>query len=158
MIPINNPSFHAGYLKILEIPKGARHLLVQEFKGTPHILGKRREVKFISKNSASGFVRTNVISCPSGKEPGNKSPLPQQWGWAPRVPSGDREGRHVGVQQHCGKRVYPDNRASEIWSSAHGQSITVITVRHLDCWLWAWTSCSCQSGPFRGRLQGHGVL
>lgn len=78
MIPINNPSFHAGYLKILEIPKGARHLLVQEFKGTPHILGKRREVKIISKNSASGFVRTHVISCPSGKEPGNKSPLPQQ--------------------------------------------------------------------------------
>lgn len=34
-----------GYLKILEIPKGARHLLIQEFKGTPHVLGKRREVK-----------------------------------------------------------------------------------------------------------------
>ena len=29
-----------GYLKILEIPKEARHLLIQEFKGTPHILGK----------------------------------------------------------------------------------------------------------------------
>ncbi|XP_035846688.1 A disintegrin and metalloproteinase with thrombospondin motifs 2-like isoform X2 [Sander lucioperca] len=27
-----------GYLKILEIPKGARHLLVQEFRETPHIL------------------------------------------------------------------------------------------------------------------------
>uniref|UniRef100_A0A3Q1JX00 Uncharacterized protein n=1 Tax=Anabas testudineus TaxID=64144 RepID=A0A3Q1JX00_ANATE len=25
-----------GYLKILEIPKGARHLLIQELKGTPH--------------------------------------------------------------------------------------------------------------------------
>lgn len=32
-----------GYLKILEIPKGARHLLIQEFKGTPHILGKCKE-------------------------------------------------------------------------------------------------------------------
>ncbi|XP_051793849.1 A disintegrin and metalloproteinase with thrombospondin motifs 2-like [Acanthochromis polyacanthus] len=27
-----------GYLKILEVPKGARHLLIQEFRGTPHIL------------------------------------------------------------------------------------------------------------------------
>ncbi|XP_068600876.1 A disintegrin and metalloproteinase with thrombospondin motifs 2-like [Brachionichthys hirsutus] len=27
-----------GFLKILEIPKGARHLLIQEFKKTPHIL------------------------------------------------------------------------------------------------------------------------
>nr|XP_033472598.1 A disintegrin and metalloproteinase with thrombospondin motifs 2-like [Epinephelus lanceolatus] len=30
-----------GYLKILEIPKGARHLLIQEFKETPHILAVR---------------------------------------------------------------------------------------------------------------------
>lgn len=28
-----------GFLKILEIPLGARHLLIREFKGTPHILG-----------------------------------------------------------------------------------------------------------------------
>ncbi|KPP78224.1 hypothetical protein Z043_102288 [Scleropages formosus] len=27
-----------GFLKILEIPRGARHLLIQEFKGTAHIL------------------------------------------------------------------------------------------------------------------------
>ncbi|CAL1572512.1 unnamed protein product [Knipowitschia caucasica] len=27
-----------GFLKMLEIPKGARHLLVQEFKSTPHVL------------------------------------------------------------------------------------------------------------------------
>ncbi|XP_059207613.1 A disintegrin and metalloproteinase with thrombospondin motifs 2-like [Centropristis striata] len=27
-----------GYLKILEIPKGSRHLLIQEFKGTPNVL------------------------------------------------------------------------------------------------------------------------
>ncbi|XP_015258580.1 PREDICTED: A disintegrin and metalloproteinase with thrombospondin motifs 2-like [Cyprinodon variegatus] len=27
-----------GYLKMLEIPKGARHLVIQEFKGTPHVL------------------------------------------------------------------------------------------------------------------------
>lgn len=27
----------------MDIPKGARHLLVQEFKGTLHILGKRTE-------------------------------------------------------------------------------------------------------------------
>uniref|UniRef100_A0A3B4H1W1 A disintegrin and metalloproteinase with thrombospondin motifs 2-like n=1 Tax=Pundamilia nyererei TaxID=303518 RepID=A0A3B4H1W1_9CICH len=32
-----------GYLKILEIPKGARHLLIQEFKGTPHILAMKNQ-------------------------------------------------------------------------------------------------------------------
>lgn len=30
-----------GFLKILEIPRGARHILIQEFKGSPHILGKQ---------------------------------------------------------------------------------------------------------------------
>ncbi|XP_034093131.1 A disintegrin and metalloproteinase with thrombospondin motifs 2-like [Gymnodraco acuticeps] len=34
-----------GYLKILEIPKGARHLLIQEFRGTPHILGEQGTMK-----------------------------------------------------------------------------------------------------------------
>ncbi|KAM3869026.1 A disintegrin and metalloproteinase with thrombospondin motifs 2 [Diretmus argenteus] len=33
-----------GYLKILEIPKGARHLLIQEFRGTPHILAVKNQV------------------------------------------------------------------------------------------------------------------
>ncbi|XP_068187014.1 A disintegrin and metalloproteinase with thrombospondin motifs 2-like [Antennarius striatus] len=32
-----------GYLKILEIPKGARHLLIQEFKKTPHILAMKNQ-------------------------------------------------------------------------------------------------------------------
>uniref|UniRef100_A0A3Q3ACX3 ADAM metallopeptidase with thrombospondin type 1 motif, 2a n=1 Tax=Kryptolebias marmoratus TaxID=37003 RepID=A0A3Q3ACX3_KRYMA len=32
-----------GYLKILDIPKGARHLLIQEFKGTPHILAVKNQ-------------------------------------------------------------------------------------------------------------------
>ena len=39
-----------GYLKILEIPKGARHLLIQEFKGTPHILGKRKGEDLVLSN------------------------------------------------------------------------------------------------------------
>lgn len=29
-----------GFLKILEIPRGARHIIIREFKGTPHILGR----------------------------------------------------------------------------------------------------------------------
>ncbi|KAJ7996439.1 hypothetical protein DPEC_G00237090 [Dallia pectoralis] len=32
-----------GFLKILEIPKGARHLLIQELKGTPHILAMKNQ-------------------------------------------------------------------------------------------------------------------
>lgn len=152
-------AFHAGYLKILEIPKGARHLLVQEFKGTPHILGKRRKVKFISKILASGNMRTRFFfPYRSGKEPGNRSPLPQQWGWAPCVPSGDREGSHVGVQQHWRERDHPDDRASEIWSSAYGQYITVVSSRHWNSWTWAFIYCSCRPGPVQGWFQGHSFL
>ncbi|KAJ8405496.1 hypothetical protein AAFF_G00319690 [Aldrovandia affinis] len=40
-----------GFLKILEIPRGARHLLIQEFKGTPHIVAV--------KNQASGHFFLN---------------------------------------------------------------------------------------------------
>uniref|UniRef100_A0A8C7VAA8 ADAM metallopeptidase with thrombospondin type 1 motif, 2a n=1 Tax=Oncorhynchus mykiss TaxID=8022 RepID=A0A8C7VAA8_ONCMY len=40
-----------GFLKILEIPRGARHLLIQEFKGTPHILAV--------KNQATGHLFLN---------------------------------------------------------------------------------------------------
>ncbi|XP_077596400.1 A disintegrin and metalloproteinase with thrombospondin motifs 2-like [Stigmatopora nigra] len=32
-----------GYLRILEIPRGARHLLVQEFKSTPHVLALKNQ-------------------------------------------------------------------------------------------------------------------
>ncbi|XP_057677390.1 A disintegrin and metalloproteinase with thrombospondin motifs 2-like [Corythoichthys intestinalis] len=32
-----------GYLKILDIPRGARHLLVQEFKRTPHVLALKNQ-------------------------------------------------------------------------------------------------------------------
>ncbi|XP_062867386.1 A disintegrin and metalloproteinase with thrombospondin motifs 2 [Trichomycterus rosablanca] len=32
-----------GFLKILEIPRGARHILIQEFKGTPHILAVKNQ-------------------------------------------------------------------------------------------------------------------
>lgn len=38
----NNELYYPGFLKIMEIPKGARHLLIQELQGTPHILGERK--------------------------------------------------------------------------------------------------------------------
>ncbi|KAG7465167.1 hypothetical protein MATL_G00173410 [Megalops atlanticus] len=41
-----------GFLRILEIPRGARHLLIQEFKGTPHILAV--------KNQATGHFFLNA--------------------------------------------------------------------------------------------------
>uniref|UniRef100_A0A8C9TYC3 ADAM metallopeptidase with thrombospondin type 1 motif 2 n=1 Tax=Scleropages formosus TaxID=113540 RepID=A0A8C9TYC3_SCLFO len=41
-----------GFLKILEIPRGARHLLIQEFKGTAHILAV--------KNQATGHFFLNA--------------------------------------------------------------------------------------------------
>lgn len=53
-----------GYLKILEIPKGARHLLIQEFKGTPHILGKNPERIQISYFPLV-FLKHPVFLCPA---------------------------------------------------------------------------------------------
>lgn len=51
-----------GYLKILEIPKGARHLLVQEFKGTPHILAvKNQETSHLFLNSEDEHPESRVV-------------------------------------------------------------------------------------------------
>ncbi|XP_041864822.1 A disintegrin and metalloproteinase with thrombospondin motifs 2-like isoform X2 [Melanotaenia boesemani] len=51
-----------GYLKILEIPKGARHLLIQEFKGTPHILAvKNQETGHLFLNYEDELPETRVV-------------------------------------------------------------------------------------------------
>uniref|UniRef100_A0A671TS65 ADAM metallopeptidase with thrombospondin type 1 motif, 2a n=1 Tax=Sparus aurata TaxID=8175 RepID=A0A671TS65_SPAAU len=51
-----------GYLKILEIPKGARHLLIQEFKGTPHILAvKNQDTGHLFLNDEDELPETRVV-------------------------------------------------------------------------------------------------
>ncbi|KAF7206779.1 A disintegrin and metalloproteinase with thrombospondin motifs 2-like, partial [Nothobranchius furzeri] len=51
-----------GYLKILEIPKGARHLLIQEFKGTPHILAiKNKETNHFFLNDEDELPESRVV-------------------------------------------------------------------------------------------------
>uniref|UniRef100_A0A4W6E7F8 ADAM metallopeptidase with thrombospondin type 1 motif, 2a n=1 Tax=Lates calcarifer TaxID=8187 RepID=A0A4W6E7F8_LATCA len=51
-----------GYLKILEIPKGARHLLIQEFKGTPHILAlKNLDTDHLFLNSEDELPESRVV-------------------------------------------------------------------------------------------------
>ncbi|KAM9788835.1 A disintegrin and metalloproteinase with thrombospondin motifs 2-like [Neosynchiropus ocellatus] len=51
-----------GYLKILEIPRGARHLMVQEFKGTPHILAvKNAETGHLFLNDDNDFPETRTV-------------------------------------------------------------------------------------------------
>ncbi|XP_030639748.1 A disintegrin and metalloproteinase with thrombospondin motifs 2 [Chanos chanos] len=47
-----NRSGKKGFLKVLEVPRGARHLLIQELKATPHILA--------AKNKASGQFFLNA--------------------------------------------------------------------------------------------------
>lgn len=52
----------SGYLKILEIPKGARHLLIQEFKGTPHVLAvKNQETGHLFLNDENEFPESRVV-------------------------------------------------------------------------------------------------
>ncbi|KAF6716168.1 A disintegrin and metalloproteinase with thrombospondin motifs 2 [Oryzias melastigma] len=48
---ITRPAKKQGFLKLLEIPRGARHLMIQELKATPHIL--------VVKNVASGLFFLN---------------------------------------------------------------------------------------------------
>uniref|UniRef100_A0A669CUV2 ADAM metallopeptidase with thrombospondin type 1 motif, 2a n=1 Tax=Oreochromis niloticus TaxID=8128 RepID=A0A669CUV2_ORENI len=51
-----------GYLKILEIPKGARHLLIQEFKGTPHILAmKNQDAGHVFLNDEHELPESRVV-------------------------------------------------------------------------------------------------
>ncbi|XP_035034405.1 A disintegrin and metalloproteinase with thrombospondin motifs 2 [Hippoglossus stenolepis] len=51
-----------GYLKILEIPKEARHLLIQEFKGTPHILAvKNQETGHLFLNDEDELPESRVV-------------------------------------------------------------------------------------------------
>ncbi|XP_076607376.1 A disintegrin and metalloproteinase with thrombospondin motifs 2-like isoform X1 [Chaetodon auriga] len=51
-----------GYLKILEIPKGARHLLIQEFKGTPHILAlNNQETGHLFLNDEDELPESRVV-------------------------------------------------------------------------------------------------
>ncbi|XP_056269966.1 A disintegrin and metalloproteinase with thrombospondin motifs 2-like isoform X2 [Pseudoliparis swirei] len=51
-----------GYLKILEIPKGARHLLIQDFKGTPHILAlTNQETGHLFLNEEDELPESRVV-------------------------------------------------------------------------------------------------
>ncbi|KAF6740009.1 A disintegrin and metalloproteinase with thrombospondin motifs 2 [Oryzias melastigma] len=51
-----------GYLKILEIPKGARHLLIQEFRGTPHVLSlKNLETGHFFLNNEAELPESRVV-------------------------------------------------------------------------------------------------
>nr|XP_061818785.1 A disintegrin and metalloproteinase with thrombospondin motifs 2-like [Nerophis lumbriciformis] len=51
-----------GYLKILEIPRGARHLLVQEFRRTPHVLAvKNQETGHLFLNDEDDVPASRVL-------------------------------------------------------------------------------------------------
>ncbi|KAM6984252.1 A disintegrin and metalloproteinase with thrombospondin motifs 2-like [Tautogolabrus adspersus] len=51
-----------GYLKILEIPKGARHLLIQEFRETSHILAmKNQETGHLFLNDEDELPDSRVL-------------------------------------------------------------------------------------------------
>uniref|UniRef100_A0A8D3DWS7 ADAM metallopeptidase with thrombospondin type 1 motif, 2 n=1 Tax=Scophthalmus maximus TaxID=52904 RepID=A0A8D3DWS7_SCOMX len=55
-------NFTRSYLKILEIPKGARHLLIQEFKGTPHVLAvKNLETGHLFLNDEDELPESRVV-------------------------------------------------------------------------------------------------
>nr|XP_055035395.1 A disintegrin and metalloproteinase with thrombospondin motifs 2 isoform X1 [Misgurnus anguillicaudatus] len=51
-----------GFLKILEIPRGARHILIREFKGTPHILAvKNQATDQVFLNDEDDFPESRTV-------------------------------------------------------------------------------------------------
>ncbi|XP_054902600.1 A disintegrin and metalloproteinase with thrombospondin motifs 2-like isoform X1 [Poeciliopsis prolifica] len=51
-----------GYLKMLEIPKGARRLVIQEFKGSPHTLAvKNEETDYVFLNDEHEIPESRVV-------------------------------------------------------------------------------------------------
>lgn len=51
-----------GFLKILEIPRGARHIQIHEFKGTPHILAvKNQATDHLFLNDEGDFPESRTI-------------------------------------------------------------------------------------------------
>uniref|UniRef100_A0AAY5F1M0 ADAM metallopeptidase with thrombospondin type 1 motif, 2a n=1 Tax=Electrophorus electricus TaxID=8005 RepID=A0AAY5F1M0_ELEEL len=51
-----------GYLKILEIPRGARHVVIREFKGTPHILAvKNQATDHLFLNGEGEFPESRTV-------------------------------------------------------------------------------------------------
>ncbi|KAM6907099.1 A disintegrin and metalloproteinase with thrombospondin motifs 2-like [Xenentodon cancila] len=51
-----------GFLKIVEIPKGARHLLIQEFKGSPHVVAiKNQETDHLFLNNEDELPESRVV-------------------------------------------------------------------------------------------------
>uniref|UniRef100_A0A8C2E436 ADAM metallopeptidase with thrombospondin type 1 motif, 2 n=1 Tax=Cyprinus carpio TaxID=7962 RepID=A0A8C2E436_CYPCA len=51
-----------GFLKILEIPRGARHIQIREFKGTPHILAvKNQATDHIFMNGEDDFPESRTV-------------------------------------------------------------------------------------------------
>uniref|UniRef100_A0A3Q2Q7Q4 ADAM metallopeptidase with thrombospondin type 1 motif, 2a n=1 Tax=Fundulus heteroclitus TaxID=8078 RepID=A0A3Q2Q7Q4_FUNHE len=51
-----------GYLKMLDIPKGARHVVIQEFKGTPHVLAvKNQETDHLFLNDEHEIPESRVL-------------------------------------------------------------------------------------------------
>ncbi|XP_076835506.1 LOW QUALITY PROTEIN: A disintegrin and metalloproteinase with thrombospondin motifs 2 [Brachyhypopomus gauderio] len=51
-----------GFLKILEIPRGVRHVVIQEFKGTPHILAvKNQATDHLFLNDEGQFPESRTV-------------------------------------------------------------------------------------------------
>lgn len=49
-------AFGLGVIKVLEVPRGARHLLIQELNGTSHILGEALLFPVVFNEAAAVFT------------------------------------------------------------------------------------------------------
>ncbi|KAJ8254644.1 hypothetical protein GJAV_G00195380, partial [Gymnothorax javanicus] len=98
-----------GFLKILEIPRGARHLLIQEFKGTPHVLAV--------KNQATGHIFLNG----EGESPDTRSVIEKGVEWEYENEDGKETVQTTGPLKH----------GVVIMIRSHGDSKVTLSYKYL---------------------------
>lgn len=158
-----------GYLKILEIPKGARHLLIQEFKGTPHILGKKKEEELLCQTwtSLAHHFMSNLFF---------HYFLLQRWRTRKQVTSSSMMKMNSQNLEWLSRRVWHGS-TSTLWSrspfrpqghwnmepcswSVCQRKSNMLTFGLTRCYIRETTTCLCfrLSGPFPWWLQSDSVL
>lgn len=124
--------FMPGFLKVLEIPRGARHLLIQELKATLHTLGMWHSTRFslmcsyaytlilLCYVSGINVSFSHICSC---QECGIRTVLFERGIWIPRIPLCHRKGHRVGIWERQWQGDPSNYWSPQTWNSYHGKYV-----------------------------------
>lgn len=131
--------FISGFLKVLDIPRGARHLMIQEPITSSHILGITHTnyiyiniyigaclyicIRYLRSTSVNNVYFSYIYSC---EKRGIRTVF-LEWGkWIPKITVGHWEGRRVGISEWQGQGNPSDHWSSQTWNSYHGKKQTIV--------------------------------